>query len=130
MPVRVQLSRAAGWRKPPNTIVVTRATRYGNPFKILPPVRGLSRSWRVVWIGQGAGFGRVPPAGVSTIPCETEHQAHEQAVRLFREWLTAPEQADLLDQVRHVLIGSNLACTCRLDLLCHADVLLDLVNQP
>jgi hypothetical protein len=103
---------------------------YGNPFKILPPVRGLSLSWRVVWVAEGAGFGKVPPANVDAVICETEHQAHEQAVRLFREWLTAPEQTDLLDEVRHKLVGLNLACRCRLDLPCHADVLLELVNHP
>jgi hypothetical protein len=36
----------------------------------------------------------------------------------------------LLDQAQHELIGPNLACRCRLDLPCHADVLLELVNQP
>jgi hypothetical protein len=109
---------------------VTRATRYGNPFKIVPLVRGFSHSWRVVWVGRGAGFERMPPADFETIECETEHQAHEQAVRLFRFWITAPEQADLLDRARHELVGFNLACTCRLDLPCHADVLLELANQP
>jgi hypothetical protein len=32
--VRVQLSRVKGWRKPHNTVVVTRATRWGNPFLV------------------------------------------------------------------------------------------------
>jgi hypothetical protein len=115
---------------PLNTRSVPRGTRYGNPFKILPPVRGLARSWQVNWTDQGAGAGRVPPAGFKPIRCETEHQAHELAVRLFREWLTAPEQADRLGAFRLELAGFNLACWCRLDLPCHADVLLDLVNRP
>jgi hypothetical protein len=72
----------------------------------------------------------MPPADFEALVCETKHQAYEQAVRLFREWLTAPEQTDLLDQARHELAGKNLACWCRLDLPCHADVWLDLVNQP
>jgi hypothetical protein len=110
--------------------MVTRATLFGNPFGIMPPVRGLSRSWQVHWTNQGAGIDRVPPADYETLMCETEHQAHEQAVRLFREWLTASEQADLLDQAQHELVGFNLACWCRLDMPCHADVWLDLVNQP
>ena len=32
MPERIQLSRAAGWRMPPNTVKVDRSTRWGNPF--------------------------------------------------------------------------------------------------
>lgn len=33
-PYRVQLSRKAGWRMPPNTIKVTRPGKWGNPFKV------------------------------------------------------------------------------------------------
>ena len=32
-PQRVQLSRAKGWRMPPDTVKVDRATRWGNPFR-------------------------------------------------------------------------------------------------
>jgi len=32
MPKRIQLRRAKGWHKPPNTITVARPTRWGNPF--------------------------------------------------------------------------------------------------
>ena len=31
-PRRVQLSRRKGWRKPENTVVVARPSRWGNPF--------------------------------------------------------------------------------------------------
>jgi len=33
-PVRVQLSRRPGWRKPDNTVVVSRPTVWGNPFPV------------------------------------------------------------------------------------------------
>jgi hypothetical protein len=33
-PKRVQLSRKAGWRMPPNTVKVDRSTRWGNPFRV------------------------------------------------------------------------------------------------
>lgn len=45
LPRRIQLSRAKGWRMPPNTVKVDRSTRYGNPFteknsgKVDPVVR-------------------------------------------------------------------------------------------
>lgn len=32
-PRRVQLRRTKGWRMPPNTVKVDRATRWGNPFR-------------------------------------------------------------------------------------------------
>lgn len=33
-PVRVQLSRRKGWRKPDNTVVVARPSAWGNPFAV------------------------------------------------------------------------------------------------
>lgn len=33
-PIRVQLSRKKGWRKPENTVVVARPSKWGNPFKV------------------------------------------------------------------------------------------------
>jgi hypothetical protein len=33
-PHRVQLSRKKGWKLPPNTVVVSRPTRWGNPFRV------------------------------------------------------------------------------------------------
>jgi hypothetical protein len=50
-------------------------------------------------------------------------------MRLFREWITHPYQAKLLDLMRRELRGWNLACSCPLDMPCHADVLLELVNE-
>ena len=35
MPKRVQLSRRKGWRKPPETIAVSRPSRWGNPYHIM-----------------------------------------------------------------------------------------------
>ena len=36
-PIRVQLSRAKGWRMPENTVRVDRATKWGNPFVVGKP---------------------------------------------------------------------------------------------
>lgn len=33
-PIRIQLSRKKGWRKPPNTVVVSRPRRWGNPYSM------------------------------------------------------------------------------------------------
>ena len=40
-PKRIQLSRKKGWRLPPNTVVVARPSKWGNPFKIGDDVPGL-----------------------------------------------------------------------------------------
>jgi Domain of unknown function (DUF4326) len=33
-PKRIQLRRTKGWRMPPNTVKVDRATKWGNPFRV------------------------------------------------------------------------------------------------
>ena len=55
--------------------------------------------------------------------------AHARVVAQYREWITAPQQAELLARARRELRGLDLGCFCRLGLPCHADVLLELVNQ-
>jgi hypothetical protein len=87
-PHRVQLSRRKGWRKPENTVVVARPSRWGNPFSV-------------------DVYGR------------------DAAVAMFREYAL-----DVLGRDRIVaeLAGKNLACWCRLDQRCHADVLLEIAN--
>ncbi|WP_390843710.1 DUF4326 domain-containing protein [Anatilimnocola floriformis] len=34
MPKRLQQKRTKGWRKPPNAVVVSRPSKWGNPFPI------------------------------------------------------------------------------------------------
>jgi len=114
-PHRVQLSRAKGWRMPPNTVKVDRATAFGNPFRAgdeVPP----NTFWR-----DGRYF--------------TVSSAQEACI-LFRHWVTGscPQgytraRYPLIIQRRlPELRGKNLACWCALDAPCHADVLLELAN--
>lgn len=51
-------------------------------------------------------------------------------VGLFRYYLARPEQAGLLAAIRTELCGKDLACWCPLDGPCHADVLIEIANQP
>lgn len=102
-PVRIQLFRSKGYRLPANTLKVDRTTKWGNPFRI-----GANRFNGVVWEA-------IPDA--------------ETAVRFFCEMLEQPRRnyptcAEIDSQLR----GKNLACWCRLDAPCHADVLLHLAN--
>jgi len=106
MPKRIRLSRKKGWRMPPNTVKVARPGPWGNPFKV-------SRD------GTAA-----------------------ECVDLFRKMLagylcmgiecSAREQRDYLEHAKeHLpdLRGKDLACWCRLDKPCHADVLLEVANR-
>lgn len=108
-PVRVQLSRRKGWQMPPNTVKVSRPTKWGNPFTVTEKLRPGTR------VGGAYGYVAVPTV--------------EDAVACYREMLTMDgDRPEMLRADLHELRGKNLACWCRLDQPCHADVLLELAN--
>lgn len=113
-PQRVQLSRRKGWRKPANTVVVARPSRWGNPFSI--------------------------SAAIDTGLAVDEREGRALAVQAFRDWLTGttPAFASPLasDEGRQRILaglpelaGKNLACWCPPDQPCHAEVLLEFANR-
>jgi hypothetical protein len=53
---------------------------------------------------------------------------HDEAVRRYRQDLMAGRLAVGPDAARRELAGRDLACWCRLDESCHADVLLEVAN--
>lgn len=112
VPKRVQVSRRKGWRKPDNTVVVARPSKWGNPFAI-----GSHVEIRVNRPGDGqrVRVDRFDIADTST------------AVALFRAVL--PTDPRRLEAIRAQLAGKNLACWCPLDQPCHADVLLEIANR-
>jgi hypothetical protein len=104
-PIRVQLSRRKGWRMPDNTVSVARPGKWGNPFKL----------------GDNASqFSTALPNEVTST---------EQAVACFR-YYTDTWNALRNEKWAEPLRGKNLACWCKLDAPCHADVLLEIANAP
>lgn len=110
--IRVQLSRAKGWKMPENTRSVARPGPFGNPFTVKDAIE--------------AGY------------VGTDDALRDMCARSFRLWLggrkdfwNAPEadarRAAILARLPE-LRGKNLACWCPLDQPCHADVLLELAN--
>lgn len=103
-PVRIQLSRAKGWRMPPNTVKVDRSTRWGNPHTVAD--------------AREAGY------------TGTDAELRAMCVDEFRAMLADRPWAEALDYPVDLspLRGKNLACWCRQGEPCHADVLLELAN--
>jgi hypothetical protein len=112
MPERIQLSRAKGWRMPPNTVKVDRTTKWGNPF---------------VKHADGAAMERSVAVG-----CFTSLLAREGSwwpnPRPWPKGKIPAAPFTTVDDVRTELRGKNLACWCSLDGPCHADVLLRIAN--
>jgi len=104
-PQRVQLSRAAGWRMPPDTIKVDRSTRWGNPF-VVGKHGTREQCVRLFRRLVGGEF------------CSAKGVPHQQ----LEVYLHVTSHKELLR-------GKNLACWCPLDKPCHADVLLEIANS-
>ena len=108
-PRRVQLSRAKGWRMPPNTAKVDRTTKWGNPFIV---GEHHNKDGRILTARQAVDeFARMV-------------RGAQNRSLLWTMWAGAI--VDDLPKLR----GKNLACWCALDEPCHADVLLELANAP
>lgn len=99
MPERIQLRRTKGWRMPPNTVKVSRPTKWGNHHRIGAPD-----------------------------PLDGEPMGPSEAVYHFRRYIERVDRQLFLD-CQDELRGKNLACWCPLDQPCHADVLLEIANQ-
>lgn len=105
---RVQLSRKAGFRKPAGAIVVSRPSKWGNPFK--------------------------PAAFQDRDPELTELAARRRAVAEFERALRAGKLGFSVEDVRRELRGKSLCCWCPLPArgesdACHAAVLLRIAND-
>lgn len=106
MPVRIQRKRTKGWKMPPNTVSVTRPGPYGNPYTVKD--------------AREAGYRG------------TDTELAQMCVDLFRrDWRGAMREYPYVPFKKPVylgpLIGKNLACWCKPDQPCHADVLLEVV---
>lgn len=109
-PQRIQMSRSHPWRaEHPDAVIVDRRTKWGNIFRI----------GETGWI----------PVDASGRWSKEPHPplTREQAVQCFRYCaeFTAREWPGFYDALR----GLDLACWCKTDEHCHADVLLDIANR-
>lgn len=106
MPKRIQRRRTKGWRMPEGAVYVGRPTRWGNPFRV------------------GAEITEFPYR--DTFGPVVRDAAH--AVEIFESYARITTFYDAM--VRVALAGRDLACWCPLNQPCHADVLLEIANDP
>lgn len=99
---------------PPNTVSVTRPGRHGNPY--FP----------------GCGRGRGFFDNETMLPAEHDVRDRRVQVKWFEELMKQRRQEDpeAFEEYIAPLRGRDLACWCALDQPCHADVLLELANNP
>ena len=104
MPKRIQRKRTKGWKMPEGAVYVGRPTKWGNPFAIGPDGsrENCVGSYKRLMEARASDFNR---AGRKHGPAGYPHEAVQE------------------------LRGKDLACWCRLDQPCHADVLLEIANS-
>jgi len=120
MPERIQLSRRKGWRKPENTVVVARPSRWGNPF----PIDQWGRD-QAIRLFRDAARGIWNPSTLSEALNDGDFVvAHGQATAWMKRLGRHP-----LELIRSELAGKNLGCWCSPGEPCHADVLIELANS-
>ncbi|HEY3559693.1 MAG TPA: DUF4326 domain-containing protein [Kribbella sp.] len=111
-PQRIQRKRTKGWRMPDGAKYVGRGADWGNPYVV------------------GNMVTITTPSIYNSKPGEQYLYAteitREFAVMLYRVWVES--RPSLVEQIRRELGGKDLACWCRLDQPCHADVLLEIAN--
>ena len=118
--LRIQRKRTKGFKLPSGTVCVSRPSKWGNPFEISSAIE----------------------AGYAT----TDDEARKLCVNAYRDWLVYDPRVawricefwldgDEWNRKRDVILdsldaleGRWLACYCRIDQVCHADVLAELAN--
>lgn len=120
MPNRIQRRRTRGWRKPEGAVIVSRPSRYGNPFTIQDAIDAEFEDPRRVAVVNFAEWLRVGTAG----------GWYQHTYRVGRQTLDRRIILDGLADLR----GRDLACTCPLPEpgqpdVCHGAALLALANS-
>jgi hypothetical protein len=156
VPERIQLQRTIGWRLPAGAVVVSRPSRWGNPFCYRTP-RGLARVPGVFGGGGWEYEGRVSADGMRhdvhhedgrADVCHVRYMTGGEIVECFRRLLLGDEPAPrrlagsfltvrtlgfTAEDVRRELRGKDLACWCPQPVagqpdVCHAAVLLEVAG--
>jgi len=149
MPERIQLSRQKGWRKPPGAILVSRPSKWGNPFGFRQ-YSGLARVPAALGDGDWEYEGRISADGMRhdyhhsdghVTVCRVRYMTRGEIVETYRRALTGDYTPAMQSaagggrflrvtagDVRRELAGCDLACWCPLSEPCHADVLLGIAN--
>ena len=133
-PIRIQRKRTKGWRMPLNTVYVGRGSRLGNPFRVVKLPDGK-------WSVKTDGNDKCTEILVKhcKVIYQTKKEAAIDAIKCYDFWLlpytheggTMAEYYQAAEQIEAAiatLSGKNVACWCRLDEPCHADLLLKIAN--
>jgi hypothetical protein len=123
MPKRIQRRRVKGWQMPDNAVSVTRPLAWGNPFRVGHHYKrgggGIARlGLQFIYTEAYEGY---QDNSYSTI------KTPDEAVEWFK-WYVSTWNESRIAKLRSELGGKDLACWCKSDAPCHADILLAIAN--
>lgn len=129
-PRRIQLSRKRGWRKPANTVVVARPSKWGNPFHVSTACTA-------------AGAVKLFEARSTCLPARVKAIRKELRGKNLACWcpvlkcdtcgsITGGQKVPIegTSCMESNRSGTRWCCGVLRKVPCHADVLLRLANQP
>lgn len=109
---RIQRQRRKDWRMPPNAKYIGRPTKWGNPYTMKP----VGAEWEIYEWDESL-----------EIKLPSQEAALAQCLKFYRLW--AELQIDFEPKWLEPLRDYDLACWCPLDQACHADILLELLQE-
>ena len=112
MSERIQRRRTKGWKMPPNTVTVSRPSKWGNPYTV-----------KTI----GAQHFGVFEYDDLLEQSRSHLYALAQCLNYYRKW--AELQIYMEPQWLAPLMGKDLACWCKPDEPCHADILLEMIAE-
>ena len=115
MPKRIQLSRRKGWKKPTGCILVSRPSKWGNPFPVAQ--YGARRAVAIFRAGINKQWARMRKL---MLPVKLDDLGIFNLQCYFLNIIIR------LPKLR----GHPLGCWCKPYDFCHADILLEAANRP
>lgn len=121
---RLQRKRTRGWRKPENSVIIDRTSKFGNPFKIMGDMIYCDASHRRKILDKWVFFGMA-----------IQGMEQQALVDLHRQWLNGETWDSKVkpcpyskEDIRKELAGKDLICFCKEGEGCHGDALLEIAN--
>lgn len=138
-PIRLQRKRQKGWRKPENSVIVDRTSRWGNPFRVVKRLDGTFDVITLAGIIYTMLLWNYKRDDEVTV-FQTELEATEYAILLYKRkmfpytyWkkdvMSFITERENRSEIEKQIAGKNVICFCHPDSPCHADVLLEEANR-
>lgn len=120
IPIRIRRSRRAGFNLPPNTVIIDRTGKYGNPFRVV------YQKPDEVWNTPAGWY--VTDGIKSSCAFDDSDAALEESLFRFDKWarrMLAYNPA-WLDELK---AAEFIACPCSVTEKCHGDIYIKLLRE-